>query len=80
MTEYIAVAAELTAYSYTVAASKKTMVATTVQIVVEVVVVLIVVGVVVVSPFDGLLPSHSTCPLFCPGVDHMHNNPYLHVQ
>ena len=30
--------------------------------------------------FNGLLPSHSTCPFFCPGVYHMRDNPYLHAQ
>ena len=34
----------------------------------------------VVVPFDGFLPSHSTCPLFFPIVDHMHDNPYLRAQ
>ena len=34
----------------------------------------------VVVSFDGLLPSHSTCPLFFRGVDHMRDNPYLHAQ
>ena len=30
--------------------------------------------------FNGLLPSHSTCPLFYLRVNHMHDNPCLHVQ
>ena len=34
----------------------------------------------VVAPFYGPLPSRSTCPSFCPGLDHMHDNPYLHSQ
>ena len=30
--------------------------------------------VVVDVQFNGILPSHGTCPLFFPGVGDMHNN------
>ena len=51
-----------------------------VRTVIKVVVVPPVVAVVVSILFDGPLPLHSTCPLFYLGVDHMHDNPYLHAQ
>ena len=56
------------------------VVAVAVQIAIEVVVVPATPLVAVDVFFDGPLPSHSTCPLFCPRVDHMHDNPYLHAQ
>ena len=34
----------------------------------------------VVALFDAILPSHSTCPFFCPRVDHMRENTYFHAQ
>ena len=55
-------------------------VADAVQTTIEAVVVLPVVVAAVTTPFDGLLPSHSTCPLFCPRVNHMRDNPYLHAE
>ena len=51
-----------------------------IQTVAELLVVPPMDAVVVSASFDGLLPSHSTCPFFCPAVYHMHDNPYLHAQ
>ena len=52
----------------------------TVMAAVEVVTIPLAVVIAFVVPFNGIIPSHSTCPLFFPRVDHMRDNPYLHAQ
>ena len=80
-------AMEPSAYDYTKIVEQTTVVivdavetVSVVRTTVEVADVPPAVAITVAVPFDGVLPSHSTCPLFCPRENHMHDNPYLHSQ
>ena len=64
------------ASGYTVVMAQTTIVnLAAVQTAIEVLVVPPVSVTMFVVPFDDILPSHSTCPMFFPGVDNLHENP-----
>ena len=55
------------------------MVVDVVKTAVEVVVVPLVAAAAAVAALsDGIVPSHTTCPLFFPKLNNMHNIPYPH--
>ena len=82
VTEYTTATMVHTASDCTAITVKKTKIVaqTVVAVVVQIVAIVVAVPPAVIASSDCLLPSCSTCPLFCPGEIHILNNPYLHSQ